>query len=96
VVGRPAILVLDEATSALDSESERVVWEAIDRAVQGTTALVIAHRLSTVLRADRIVVLGRGGVEAVGRHAELLERSETYRHLHRLQFGDARALERVR
>ncbi len=96
VVGRPAILVLDEATSALDSESERVVWEAIDRAVQGTTALVIAHRLSTVLRADRIVVLGRGGVEAVGRHAELLERSETYRQLHRLQFGDAGALERVR
>ena len=96
VVGRPAILVLDEATSALDSESEGVVWEAIDRAVQGTTALVIAHRLSTVLRADRIVVLGRGGVEAVGRHAELLERSETYRHLHRLQFGAAGALERVR
>jgi ATP-binding cassette, subfamily B, bacterial MsbA len=96
VVGQPAILVLDEATSALDSESERVVWEAIDRAVQGTTALVIAHRLSTVLRADRIVVLGRGGVEAVGRHAELLERNETYRHLHRLQFGDAAALERVR
>jgi ABC-type multidrug transport system fused ATPase/permease subunit len=96
VVGRPALLVLDEATSALDSESERVVWEAIDRAVAGTTALVIAHRLSTVLRADRIVVLGRGGVEAVGRHAELLERSETYRHLHRLQFGDAAALERVR
>ena len=96
VVGRPAILVLDEATSALDSESERLVWEAIDRAVQGTTALVIAHRLSTVLRADRIVVLGRGGVEAVGRHAELLERSETYRHLHRLQFGAAGALERVR
>jgi ATP-binding cassette, subfamily B, bacterial MsbA len=96
VVGRPAILVLDEATSALDSESERAVWEAIDRAVQGTTALVIAHRLSTVLRADRIVVLGRGGVEAVGRHAELLERSETYRHLHRLQFGDAGALQGVR
>ena len=96
VVGRPAILVLDEATSALDSESERVVWEAIDRAVEGATALVIAHRLSTVLRADRIVVLVRGGVEAVGRHAELLERSETYRQLHRLQFGDAAALERVR
>jgi ABC-type multidrug transport system fused ATPase/permease subunit len=96
VVGRPAVLVLDEATSALDSEAERVVWEAIDRAVQGTTALVIAHRLSTVLRADRIVVLGRGGVEAVGRHAELLEQSETYRHLHRLQLGDAGALEGVR
>jgi ATP-binding cassette, subfamily B, bacterial MsbA len=95
VVARPSILVLDEATSALDSESERAVWEAIDRAVEGTTALVIAHRLSTVLRADRIVVLSRGGVEAVGRHAELLERSETYRQLHRLQFGDASALERV-
>jgi ABC-type multidrug transport system fused ATPase/permease subunit len=72
------------------------VWEAIDRAVQGTTALVIAHRLSTVLRADRIVVLGGGQVEAVGRHAELLERSETYRQLHRLQFDDAAALEGAR
>jgi ATP-binding cassette, subfamily B, bacterial MsbA len=96
VVGRPAVLVMDEATSALDSESERAVWEAIDRAVQGTTALVIAHRLSTVLRADRIVVLGGGRVEAVGRHAELLERSETYRQLHRLQFDDAAALEGAR
>jgi subfamily B ATP-binding cassette protein MsbA len=86
VVGRPAILVLDEATGALDSESERVVWEAIDRAIRGATAL----------RADRIVVLGPGVVEAVGRHAELLERSETYRHLHQLQFGNAGALERVR
>jgi ATP-binding cassette, subfamily B, bacterial MsbA len=96
VVARPSILILDEATSALDSESERAVWEAIDRVVQGTTALVIAHRLSTVLRADRIVVLARGGIEAVGRHAELLERSETYRQQHRLQFGDATAVEGVR
>jgi ATP-binding cassette, subfamily B, bacterial MsbA len=96
VVGRPSVLVLDEATSALDSEAERAVWEAIDQAVQGTTALVIAHRLSTVLRADRIVILGRGGIEATGRHAELLQRSETYRQLHRLQFGDATALEGTR
>jgi subfamily B ATP-binding cassette protein MsbA len=96
VVARPSILVLDEATSALDSESERAVWEAIDRAVQGTTALVIAHRLSTVLRADRIVVLGRGGVEAVGRHADLLAGSEAYRTLHRLQFGEAAAMARAR
>jgi len=93
VVGTPPILVLDEATSALDSESERLVWETIDRVGQGTTSLVIAHRLSTIQRADRIVVLGRGGVEAVGRHAELLARNETYRRLH--QIAEAGALERV-
>ena len=95
--GGRAILVLDEATSALDSRVRAGrAGGASTGLMEGTTALVIAHRLSTVLRADRIVVLARGGVEAIGRHAELLERSETYRHLHRLQFGDVAALERVR
>src|SRR6185436_11272935 len=68
--GRPDVLVLDEATSALDSESEREVQEAIDHALAGTTAVVIAHRLSTVRRADRIVVLDGGRIEAVGTHQE--------------------------
>jgi ABC-type multidrug transport system fused ATPase/permease subunit len=86
IVGRPAILVLDEATSALDSESERLVQEAIDSVIQGMTCIVIAHRLSTVLHADKIIVLGRGGVEAIGRHQELLVTSETYSRYHRLQF----------
>jgi ATP-binding cassette, subfamily B, bacterial MsbA len=95
VVGRPFILILDEATSALDSESERLVQQAIDQATRGTTTIAIAHRLSTVLHADKIVVLGRGRVEAVGRHAELLSASETYARLYRLQFSEAETLGRV-
>jgi ABC-type multidrug transport system fused ATPase/permease subunit len=94
-VGRPAILILDEATSALDSESERLVQQAIERVTHGTTSIVIAHRLSTVLHADKIVVLGHGGVEAVGRHAELLGASETYGRLYRLQFADAEPVGRL-
>ena len=95
IVGHPPILVLDEATSSLDSESERLVQQAIDRAIQGTTSIVIAHRLSTVLHADKIVVLGRGGIEAVGRHAELLAANETYARLCRLQFAEAESLGRL-
>jgi subfamily B ATP-binding cassette protein MsbA len=91
IVGRPAILILDEATSSLDTESERLVQQAIDRAVAGTTSLVIAHRLSTVLHADKIVVLNRGRVEAIGRHGDLLGRSETYAQLYRLQFTEPEA-----
>lgn len=86
VVHRPQILILDEATSALDSESERLVREAINRVVSETTAIVIAHRLSTVMHADRIVVLDGGRIEAVGPHQELLESSPTYRLFCRLQF----------
>jgi subfamily B ATP-binding cassette protein MsbA len=95
IVGRPPVLILDEATSALDSESERLVQQAIDRVIQGATSIVIAHRLSTVLHADKIVVLDRGQVEAVGRHAELLASSETYARLYRLQFAEAEPLGRV-
>jgi len=95
IVGRPAILILDEATSSLDSESERLVQQAIERVTQGTTSIVIAHRLSTVLHADKIVVLGKSGVEGVGRHAELLGSSETYARLYRLQFSEVEPLGRV-
>jgi ABC-type multidrug transport system fused ATPase/permease subunit len=95
VVARPSILILDEATSSLDSESERLVQQAIERATEGTTSLAIAHRLSTVLHADKIVVLGRGGVEAIGRHADLLASSETYGRLYRLQFSEAESLGRL-
>jgi subfamily B ATP-binding cassette protein MsbA len=95
IVGRPAVLILDEATSSLDSESERLVQQAIERVTRGTTSVAIAHRLSTVLHADKIVVLGRGGVEAVGRHAEVLASSETYRRLYRLQFTEAETLGRL-
>ncbi len=84
----PAILLLDEATSALDSESERLVQDALGRLMAGRTTLVIAHRLATVQAADRIVVLDRGRVDAIGSHAELVGTSALYARLAALQFGD--------
>lgn len=87
------ILLLDEATSALDTESERKVQAALKELMQGRTTLVIAHRLSTVIDADRIVVLDRGRVVEQGRHSELIAKGGLYARLHALQFAeeDARA-----
>ena len=93
IVANPPILILDEATSSLDSESEGLVHRAIDRVIQGTTSIVIAHRLSTVMRADKIVVVNGGVVEAIGRHAEILATNQTYARLYRLQFAEAETLE---
>jgi ATP-binding cassette subfamily B protein len=84
----PPILLLDEATSALDAESERLVQEALDRLMQGRTTIIIAHRLATVLEADRIVVMDHGRIVAQGTHAELLRDSELYARLAALQFAD--------
>ena len=90
----PPLLVLDEATSALDTESERLVQQAIDEVMEGRTVLVIAHRLSTVRRADTIVVMDAGRIVERGTHEELLARGGTYRRLHDMQFaaGDAPGL----
>jgi ATP-binding cassette subfamily B protein len=85
----PAILLLDEATSALDAESERLVQDALSRLSSGRTTLVIAHRLATVLQANRIVVLDKGRIAAVGTHAELLGKGGLYARLAALQFGRA-------
>jgi subfamily B ATP-binding cassette protein MsbA len=82
------LLVLDEATSSLDSESEHLVQQAVENLMRSRTTLVIAHRLSTVRRADRIAVVVDGRIEAVGRHQELLETSSVYRRLHEMQFRD--------
>ncbi|NAO94727.1 ABC transporter [Halomonas sp. Choline-3u-9] len=83
----PAVLLLDEATSALDAESERLVQHALDRLMVGRTSIVIAHRLATVIAADRLLVLDGGKLVAAGTHAELLTTSALYRHLAALQFG---------
>ena len=80
------ILLLDEATSALDAQSERAVQQALERLMQGRTTLVIAHRLATVLKADRIVVMDAGRVVDQGRHAELMAKGGLYAELARLQF----------
>jgi len=85
----PRILVLDEATSSLDSESEALVQVALDHLMRGRTTFVIAHRLSTVLNADRIVVLDQGRVVQTGRHAELLAAGGLYADLYERQFRDA-------
>ena len=84
----PDVLLLDEATSALDAESERLVQQALGRLMQGRTTLIIAHRLSTVVNADRIAVMDRGQVVATGTHAELLESNPLYANLAKLQFSE--------
>lgn len=87
----PCLLLLDEATSALDAENEHLVQEALERLMQGRTTIVIAHRLATVVKADRIAVLEDGRLADTGTHAQLLDSSPLYARLAALQFGERAA-----
>ena len=88
VLRDPRILILDEATSHLDTESERFISQATDNLIKNRTSFIIAHRLSTVIHADKILVFNKGRIEAFGTHSELLKSSATYARLHDLQFND--------
>ncbi|TDI73318.1 MAG: lipid ABC transporter permease/ATP-binding protein, partial [Bacteroidetes bacterium] len=82
------VLILDEATSSLDTESERRIQEALDALIKDRTTLVIAHRLSTVEKADEIIVLDKGRIAESGTHKTLLEQNGIYAKLYRMQFSD--------
>jgi subfamily B ATP-binding cassette protein MsbA len=86
------VLILDEATSALDTESERLVQRALGNLMQNKTSIVIAHRLSTVRKADKIVVMKKGKITETGTHEELLEKGGTYKRLYEMQFAEEEAL----
>jgi ATP-binding cassette subfamily B protein len=87
----PRILILDEATSSVDPETEKTIERAVQRVLAGRTSLVVAHRLSTIVRADRILVLSHGEVKESGTHAELLEKGGLYARLYALQLKDREA-----
>jgi subfamily B ATP-binding cassette protein MsbA len=83
----PPILILDEATSALDTESERLVQKALETLMANRTVLVIAHRLSTVKNADKIILLDKGEIKEVGTHNELMVKEGLYSNLYNIQFS---------
>jgi ATP-binding cassette subfamily B protein len=89
ILKNPPILLLDEATSSLDAESERLVQEALENLMQNRTTIIIAHRLATVLKAKRIIVIDQGKIQAIGSHAELVEKNPLYARLAALQFRSA-------
>ena len=86
-VHKPQILILDEATSSVDSHSEKLIQEATDKMTEGRTSIIIAHRLTTVKKADRIIVLDKGKIVEIGNHEELLQiENGYYRNLYEVQF----------
>jgi subfamily B ATP-binding cassette protein MsbA len=88
ILKNPRILLLDEATSSLDSESERLVQDALERLMAGRTTFVVAHRLTTIQQADRILVLNKGRIIEEGTHASLMERRGFYHYLYTLRLQE--------
>jgi ATP-binding cassette subfamily B protein len=86
ILCNPSVLLLDEATSALDAENERLVQEALEKLMTGRTTLIIAHRLATVVNADRIAVVDQGSIVATGTHSQLQTSNELYSRLAAMQF----------
>jgi ATP-binding cassette subfamily B multidrug efflux pump len=84
----PAILILDEATSSIDTETEQLIQQAIERVMRNRTSIVVAHRLSTIQRADQIIVLHHGEIREQGTHQELLAVRGLYWRLYKLQYAD--------
>ncbi len=85
----PALLILDEATSSIDTETEQLIQQAIERVMRDRTSIVVAHRLSTVQRADQIIVLHHGEIREQGTHQELLAQHGLYWKLYKLQYADS-------
>ncbi|GIW54332.1 MAG: hypothetical protein KatS3mg082_0736 [Nitrospiraceae bacterium] len=92
ILKNPRILLLDEATSSLDSESERLVQDALERLMAGRTTFVVAHRLTTVQQADRILVLNKGRIVEEGTHASLMDRRGLYHYLYTLRLQEQEAI----
>ncbi|MGE0653507.1 MAG: ATP-binding cassette domain-containing protein, partial [Alphaproteobacteria bacterium] len=95
ILRNPSLLLLDEATSALDAENERLVQSALERLMAGRTTLIIAHRLATVVNADRIAVMENGRIIATGNHGELMDRCELYARLAAMQFDPDLTLDKL-
>jgi len=92
-VSNPSILVLDEATSSVDSYSEQLIQDATDKITEGRTSIVIAHRLATIKKADKIIVMDQGAIVEIGNHKELLQKTEGYyKRLYEVQFKEEEAL----
>lgn len=87
----PGILILDEATSNIDTETELLIQDAIDRIIKGRTTLIVAHRLSTIQHADKIIVMSKGEIKEIGNHQELLTKQGMYYDLYQLQYGESEA-----
>ena len=86
-VSDPSVLILDEATSSIDSYSEKLIQEATDRITKHQTSIIIAHRLTTIKNADRIIVMDKGKIVEQGSHLELLEKDGYYKNLYDMQFA---------